>query len=105
MVVHLLRPLIAADGYFFCLETKEAKVQVTLEGFFAARGHCPAKSGSTTGYLYFAPLPAVAFASAKSNMPLPSHGPNCAARLSAEAAEDDERRRFIVIAALGVYFS
>ena len=23
-----LQPLIAAEGYFFCLETKEAKIQV-----------------------------------------------------------------------------
>jgi hypothetical protein len=29
VTTNLLRPLIAADGYFFCLETKEAKIQVT----------------------------------------------------------------------------
>jgi hypothetical protein len=46
--------LIAASGYFFCLETKEAKIQVTSLCFFASQGLYPAKPGSTTGCLYFA---------------------------------------------------
>jgi hypothetical protein len=54
VLIHLLCPLIAAEGYFFCLETKEAKIQVNFLCFFAAQGHCAAKRDSTTGCLYFA---------------------------------------------------
>jgi hypothetical protein len=78
------------SGYFFCLETKEAKFKSPPACFFAARGHYPAKSGSTTGCLHFALERAMAFASAKFKMPLPTHRLPCAARLSAEAGEDDE---------------
>jgi len=47
-------PLITADGYFFCLATKEAKIQVASRLLLFAQGLYPAKPGSTTGFLYFA---------------------------------------------------
>jgi hypothetical protein len=37
VTTNLLCPLIAADGYFFCLETKEAKIQVTSRLLLFAR--------------------------------------------------------------------
>jgi len=77
------------SGYFFCHETKEAKIQVILLGFFP-RGAIALQKREHHRLLIFCPLPALAFASAKSKMPLPPHGPACAARLSAEAEEDDE---------------
>jgi hypothetical protein len=42
------------SGYFFCLETKEAKIQVTSRLLLCRTSHYPAKSGSTTGCLHFA---------------------------------------------------
>jgi hypothetical protein len=73
--MNLLRPLIAAEGYFFCLETKEAKIQVTSLCFFAAQGLCAAKRGSTTGLLIFCPcshFTACFICEAKSKRPLPA---------------------------------
>ncbi|WP_091377204.1 hypothetical protein [Mucilaginibacter mallensis] len=64
-ITFLMVSLIAAKAYFFCLDTKETKNQVSRLGFFAAQAF-PCKSGKTWAaiFLLFA-SPLLALASVK----------------------------------------
>jgi hypothetical protein len=84
--------LIAARGYFFCLETKEAKIQVTSLCFFATQGLYPAKRGSTTGCLDlpFGFARTLATATYKFKRPLAAAQANQCSHAFAQSWEDDE---------------
>ncbi|MEB0249154.1 hypothetical protein QN344_03350 [Mucilaginibacter sp. 5B2] len=77
-------PLIAAEGYFFCLETKEAKIQVSKKASLPHKPHAANRSEPRAGNL----LPQCAQATASAKVPyahtthkativLPAFGRSC----------------------------
>ncbi|QHS56657.1 hypothetical protein GWR56_14310 [Mucilaginibacter sp. 14171R-50] len=78
-------PLIAAEGYFFCLETKEAKIQVSKKASLRTRP-LPCKAGRTTGWnLLPHASPHMPSASAKFPNALATHNPPLFCPFSPEA--------------------
>jgi hypothetical protein len=73
-------PLIAADGYFFCLETKEAKIQVSKKASLPHKALAANRSEPRAGNLLPSPTAAAsakvpnAPATHKATIVLPAFG-------------------------------
>jgi hypothetical protein len=81
-------PLIAAEGYFFCLDTKEAKNQVSRKASLPHRpyAHNPVKPGLQQVALHYVPLIGLHFCklllcptAAQPTIVLPYFGRSCSA--------------------------